>query len=106
MGCCDAGHSSAFWCSQRASTVLSTARENLIDFEVNFLSYLDYPAWCMNLKRDGSTLVSGAMLEPGCDVIQGYRTGIGQLVFVGKRPTLDNLGTDNSLVWIAPVVEA
>lgn len=80
--------------------------ENLIDFEVNFLSYLDYPAWCMNLKRDGSTLVSGAMLEPGCDVIQGYRTGIGQLVFVGKRPTLDNLGTDNSLVWVAPVVEA
>lgn len=79
--------------------------ENSIDFEVDFISYLDYPAWTMNLLRDGTRLVSGAMLEPGCDVIQNYKAGIGQLVFVGSEVTLDNLGVDNSLVWIAPAVD-
>ena len=38
--------------------------ENLIDFELDFISYLDAPAWSMNLVRDGSRIVSGAMLEP------------------------------------------
>lgn len=80
--------------------------DNQILFHVDYISYLDYPAWAMSLFRDGSPLVSGAMLEPGCDVISGYRTGIGQLVFVGSEVTLDNLGIDNSLVWIAPEVLA
>ncbi|MNF58298.1 hypothetical protein D3C84_398500 [compost metagenome] len=59
----------------------------------------------MNLIRDGSRIVSGAMLEPGSDIIQSYRTGIGQMVFTGKDVTLDNLGVDNFLVWIPPLVE-
>lgn len=80
--------------------------ENLIEFEVDFISYLDAPAWSMNLIRDGSRLVSGAMLEPGSDVIQSYRAGIGQMVFTGADVTLDNLGIDNNLVWIPPLVEA
>lgn len=79
--------------------------ENLIEFEVDFISYLDSPAWSMNLVRDGSRLVSGAMLEPVSDVIQSYRTGIGQMVFTGADVTLDNLGIDNFLVWIPPLVE-
>ncbi|MDZ4327775.1 MAG: hypothetical protein U1A73_22535 [Pseudomonas sp.] len=79
--------------------------ENLIEFEVDFISYLDAPAWSMNLVRDGSRIVSGAMLEPGSDVIQSYRTGIGQLVFTGADVTLNNLGVDNFLVWIPPLVE-
>lgn len=79
--------------------------ENLIDFEIDFISYLDEPAWSMNLLRDGSRIVSGAMLEPGSDVIQSYRAGIGQLVFTGAAVTLDNLGIDNVLVWIPPLVE-
>lgn len=79
--------------------------ENLIDFEIDFISYLDAPAWSMNLLRDGTRIVSGAMLEPGSDLIQSYRTGIGQLVFTGADVTLDNLGIDNWLVWIPPLVE-
>lgn len=79
--------------------------DNLIEFEVDFISYLDSPAWSMNLVRDGSLLVSGAMLEPGSDVIESYRTGIGQMVFTGADVTLDNLGIDNYLVWVPPVVE-
>ncbi|MDB1108069.1 phage baseplate plug family protein [Pseudomonas extremaustralis] len=79
--------------------------DNLIAFEIDFISYLSAPAWSMNLKRGGVTLVSGAMLEPGSDIIQSYRTGIGQMVFTGKDVTLNNLGIDNFLVWIPPVVE-
>lgn len=78
--------------------------ENLISFEIDFISYLDSPAWSMSLLRDGSRLVSGAMLEPGSDVIQSYRTGIGQLVFTGADVTLNNLGIDNFLAWIPPLV--
>lgn len=77
--------------------------DSLIDFELDFISYLDSSAWSMNLVRDGTRLVSGAMLEPGCDVIQSYRTGIGQLVFTGAEVTLDNLGVENFLVWVPPV---
>jgi len=79
--------------------------DNLIAFQVDFISYLDAPAWSMNLVRGGVTLASGVMLEPGSDVIQSYQAGIGQLVFTGKDVTLDNLGIDNFLVWIPPVVE-
>lgn len=79
--------------------------DNLIAFQVDFISYLDVPAWSMNLIRGGVTLASGVMLEPGSDVIQSYQASIGQLVFTGKDVTLDNLGVDNFLVWIPPVVE-
>ncbi|MFL1549766.1 phage baseplate plug protein [Pseudomonas sp. D47] len=79
--------------------------DSLISFEIDFVSYLDTPAWSMNLVRAGVRLAVGVMLEPGSDVIQSYRTGIGQLVFTGKDVTLDNLGIDNFLVWIPPVVE-
>lgn len=79
--------------------------DNLIDFEVDFVSYLDEPAWSMNLLRDGTRIVAGAMLEPGSDIIQSYRTGVGQMVFTGSNVTLDNLGVDNFLVWIPPSVD-
>jgi hypothetical protein len=82
---------------QRFSVQLGT---NLIDFQLDFISYLDKPAWSMNLYRDGSPLVYGAMLEPGCDVIDNYRAGIGLLIFVGDPVTLDNLGVANHLVWV------
>lgn len=79
--------------------------DNLVAFQIDFISYLDAPAWSMNLIRGGVTLASGVMLEPGSDVIQSYQAGIGQLVFTGKDVTLDNLGIDNFLIWIPPVVE-
>ncbi len=80
--------------------------DNLIDFELDFISYLDEPAWSMNLLRDGTRIVAGAMLEPGSDIIQTYRAGIGQMVFTGSNVTLDNLGIDNFLVWVPPLVDA
>ena len=82
---------------QRFTVQLSV---NLIDFQLDYISYLEQPAWSMNLFRDGSPLVRGAMLEPGCDVIANYRAKIGMLVFVGDPVTLDNLGIANHLVWV------
>lgn len=72
----------------------------IIGFEINYMAYLDDPAWSMNLTYDGYPIVNGAMLQPGCDVIQNYRAGIGSLVFVGDPATLDNLGINNTLVWV------
>ncbi len=77
-----------------------TLGDNYLNFEIDYLSYLDTPGWSMNILRDGTYLVSGAMLVPGADVISTYRAGIGRLVFVGEEVTLNNLGIDNHLVWV------
>ncbi len=74
--------------------------DNYLDFEVDYISYTDKPAWSMNILRDGTPLVSGAMLVPGADVTNGYRANIGRFVFVGDEVTLDNLGVSNHLVWV------
>ena len=73
--------------------------DNLLDFRVNFISYLKNPAWELCVYRDGAPLILGAKLEPGAEVSRGYRAGIGRLFFVGKEVTLDNLGVENQLVW-------
>lgn len=75
--------------------------DNYLDFEINYVSYTDTPAWTMNILRDGTPLVMGAMLIPGADVINGYRAGIGRFVFTGDEVTLDNLGVNNHLVWVS-----
>ena len=80
--------------------------DNYLDFEVNYLSYLDAPAWTMNITRDGTPLITGAMLVPGADVASNYRAGIGRFMFVGAEVTLDNLGVDNHLVWVSELQTA
>ncbi|MGH9928342.1 MAG: phage baseplate plug family protein [Pyrinomonadaceae bacterium] len=74
--------------------------ESLCAFELDYVSYTDAPAWNLNIRRDGSLMVAGAHLEPGCDIIQNNRAGIGRLVFVGEPVTLNNLGIDNALTWV------
>lgn len=71
--------------------------DNLIDFT---LDYLQSGQWSMTISQDGTTLAAGAMLEPGCDVIQAWQLDIGSLIFTGDDTTLDNLGTNNRLVWV------
>lgn len=72
-----------------------------LSFELNYLSYLNTPGWTMDIKRDNTPIVTGAMLVPGVDVVANYRAGIGILLFVGDEPTLDNLGVDNHLLWVS-----
>jgi len=74
--------------------------DNYLDFEINYISYTDTESWTMNIYRDGTPLVLGAMLVPGADVTSGYTADIGRFIFVGDEVTLDNLGKDNHLVWV------
>ena len=68
------------------------------DIRVYFLSYLDKPTWCIDVIRDGSPVVLGVALEPNGVIDLGV---IGYLVLTGRDTTLDNLGRDNKLTWVA-----
>ena len=59
--------------------------DSYLEFALNYISYTDVPAWSMDIYRDGSALVMGAMLEQGCDVIANYDAGIGRLVFTDRK---------------------
>lgn len=78
-----------------------TLGDNYLTFYINYISYTGTAAWSMDIYRDGSALVQGAMLEPGSDVISSYGAGIGKLIFTGDPVTIDNLGTGNHLVWVS-----
>ena len=75
--------------------------DNYLKFVLNYVTYTDTPGWSLDIVSDGTNIVSGAMLVPGCDIVQNYRAGIGRLIFVGSEPTIDNLGVDNHLVWVS-----
>lgn len=75
--------------------------DNLLDFTLN---YLQSGQWSVNIEREGTVLVAGAMLEPNADIIEAWQLGddIGKLVFTGENTTLDNLGINNTLTWVSP----
>ena len=75
--------------------------ENLLELHLNFLQS---GQWSVNILREGILLCAGAMLEPNSNIIQAWnlQDDIGKLVFTGIETTLDNLGIDNHLVWVAP----
>tara|TARA_R110000796_G_C14279243_1_gene402411 strand:- start:247 stop:546 length:300 start_codon:yes stop_codon:yes gene_type:complete len=81
------------------STFTMLLGENLLEFTLNYITVAG-PAWSVDIAREGVTLISGAMLEPNAVITDNYEANIGRLVFVGKDVTLDNLGKDNSLVWV------
>ena len=74
--------------------------DNLVTITLLWKSILEQ--WSMDIDQEGVRLVSGAMLEPGCDIIATWQSDLGRLVLVGDEATLDNLGRSNSLIWIPP----
>ncbi len=76
--------------------------EHEITFKLNFMSYVDSPYWNVDLLENGIPLVVGLNLVGGCDLLAPYHFGLGSLYFTGAEATLDNLGTANELVWVAP----
>lgn len=74
--------------------------DNFLQFTLNYITVAG-PAWSLDIDREGVRLISGAMLEPNAEITQNYEAGIGRLVFIGDDVTLDNLGANNQLVWIA-----
>lgn len=75
--------------------------ENLLQFTLNYITVAG-PAWSVDVSREGVRLISGAMLEPGAVLTENLNLDIGQLVFTGNPVTVDNLGFENQLIWIAP----
>ncbi len=65
------------------------------------LNYLQSGQWSVDMYRDDELIAAGLMLEPGCDIIALNKLGLGHLVFTGELTTLDNLGVDNQLVYVA-----
>jgi hypothetical protein len=74
--------------------------DKLLTFIVNYITVAG-PSWSVDITREGVTLISGAMLEPNAVITDNYNAGIGRLVFTGAAVTLNNLGTDNRLVWVS-----
>lgn len=72
---------------------------NLIEFELNFLQS---GQWSVNLTLEGVRIAAGLMLEPNADIVSSNQLDIGKLIFIGSDTTLNNLGVDNSLIWVAP----
>jgi len=73
--------------------------DNLVSFTLNFVQS---GQWSTDLRIEGVLVAAGSMLEPNADIIAALNLGIGQLIFLGENTTLDNLGTENSLIWISP----
>ncbi len=74
--------------------------DNLLEFNLN---YLQSGQWSVDIDREGVRLITGAMLEPNADLTQAYPAlDIGNLIFIGDDTTLDNLGSANQLIWVAP----
>lgn len=74
--------------------------DNFLTFVINYVTEAG-PAWSVDISREGVLLISGAMLEPNAIITDNYNANIGKLVFVGDDVTLNNLGVDNNLVWVA-----
>lgn len=74
--------------------------DNFLQFTQNYITEAG-PAWSIDIDREGVRLISGAMLEPNAVITDNYEANIGRLAFVGKDVTLDNLGVENSLVWLS-----
>lgn len=61
----------------------------------------DVPTTTLN---DKEYVAMGAMLEGGADIVAEHniKDTFGQLFMFGDEATLDNLGSENKLVWFAP----
>lgn len=72
-----------------------------LSFKLDYLAYLESPAWNMTLGKGNEVLVEGLLLKCGCDMLAPYRFGLGALVLAGNDPTMNNLGVENTLYWLS-----
>lgn len=77
--------------------------DNFVDITLDWRTIIEQ--WSVKLEQDGQVLATGVMLEPNINILQNYpdlSPTIGAIYFVGDKATLDNLGSNNSLVWESP----
>lgn len=91
---------------------------DLGDYSYEFiLHYQQNGQWSIDVVADGDVgdvptvtvnskkyIAMGAMLEGGSDIVSEHMisSNFGQLFFFGEDATLDNLGSENKLVWYSP----
>lgn len=87
--------------------------DNYVDLSIR---YLQYNQWVMDVLPNGETslpthvvngeefIFSAVFLQGGMDMLSVYNVSnqFGQLFLVGEEPTLDNLGSENKLIWFSP----
>lgn len=72
-----------------------------LSFKLDYLAYVESPAWNMTLGKGNEVLVEGLLLKCGCDMLAPYQFGLGALVLAGNDPTMNNLGVENTLYWLS-----
>ena len=72
--------------------------ERFFDFELNYITR--FGGWALDIYEEEALLIAGAKLEPNVDLTALFDLGMGRLLFVGSEPTFENLGINNSLVWV------
>lgn len=72
-----------------------------LSFKLDYLAYLESPAWNMTFGKGNEVLVEGLLLKCGCDMLAPYQFGLGALVLAGNDPTMNNLGVENTLYWLS-----
>lgn len=72
---------------------------NEFNFFLDFMPYIDNPAWNLSIEINGNMVIEGLLLKCGCDLLKAYQFGLGALVMQGEEPTLNNLGISNKLLW-------
>ena len=76
--------------------------DNFLDLTFDYRTLTG--VWSMMVEQSGVVLVESTILQPNTNAIQNYPDlrSYGKLWFVGDEATLDNLGTNNNLVWEEP----
>lgn len=77
--------------------------DNFVDITFDYRTIIEQ--WSVKIEQDGNILVPSVMLEPNINILQHYpdlAVSIGAIYFTGLEATLDNLGSDNNLVWESP----
>lgn len=70
-----------------------------IEFILNYCPFLQI--WDLTIREDGVNIVAGLTLVIGSNLLQSVHTDLGKLYLIGDEPTLDNLGVDNTLIWVS-----
>lgn len=71
--------------------------DHLFGFELDY-QYL-YDRWLVNIDVDGERLISGSVLAAG-SCLNRSADKYGLIYFIGDDATIDNIGKQNSLVWV------
>ena len=72
-----------------------------VTFRLDYCGYVDIPFWNLSMWERNEPIVEGLTLQTDADLLAPYQLGMGKLIMTGDTPTLDNLGVDNCLVWVA-----